>query len=514
MNYSQCATDGKLIMLCVSLAMSQHAAALNFEDVTTAAGISAPHLANKPATGIAVADFDRNGWPDLFMTGYQPENKLFLNQGDGSFLQSPYNGQLALPNAQCGSVAAADFDNDGWQDLYLACWGRNYLFHNLQGQGFADITATAGVDHDGRTEAVGWGDINGDGWLDLVVGVHPLQGEPDPADPYNWDMILFNNGDGTFTNIAHLMAPEQLVKLVLGVIISDIDLDGDQDLYVVNDKLVGNTLWRNDGPGCGGWCMTDISAATGTDRAAYSMGITVGDCDRDGDWDLVYSSIGEQILLRGQQAQGSFTFDDVGADSGISFPAIGWGVVFFDGDNDGWEDLFLATTGSSPGIADRLFYNETSAQFSDVSQGSNMDRDDPTEAAAWLDYDRDGRLDLAVGLFNMSYRLNRNVTPNTGNWLGLSFEGGGAINRDALGTRVVVTMNDGSRQMRELRSGESRGSSHDKVLHFGLGTDTGVSQITVYWPDGLVENLGPLPANQYHHRIYPPIEVLLEDAFE
>lgn len=530
------------LTLFAALALSPPSPAQSFVDVSASAGFNALHLADKPATGIAVADFDRNGWPDLFVTGYFQDSRLLLNRGDGTFSDFPSPAAVALPNGRCGSVAAADYDNDGWPDLYVACFGSNHLLRNLGGSGFADLTAAAGVDHPGRSEAVAWADIDADGWLDLFVGVHPLSADADPNDPLNQDQIFLSNRDGSFRSISHLLNPVELAKLTLAAIFTDVDLDGDVDLYVVNDKLYGNTLWRNDGPGCGDWCLTDISAATASNRPAYSMGITVADYDRDGDWDLVYSSIHEQVLLQGQQAQGSMQFVEQSVAAGISVDAIGWGVNFFDTDNDAWEDLFIPTTGSAVGTTDHLLRNQGDATFADVSLAAGLAIAQPTEASAWLDYDRDGRLDLALGYHNIGYALHHNVStanvhaagnsppqherqralaPNSSparpeprgggkagsayrsnldgfhanHWIGLQLEGGGSINRDAIGSLVRVTASDGSVQMRERRAGESRGSSNDPILHFGLGGSTSAA-VSIRWPDGYLtyNSLARLPS--------------------
>jgi len=505
---SQSRPVGWLLML----ALVPTANAQMFADVTSSAGIDATHWADKPATGIAIADFDRNGWPDVFVTGYFEDSKLFLNQGNGSFAPFPAPAAVALPNGRCGSVAAADYDNDGWPDLYIACWGSNHLLHNLHGVGFTDMTAAAGVDNQGRSEAVAWADINNDGWLDLFVGNHPLSSQPDLGDPRNLDQIFLSDGDGSFHSISSLLEPATLAKLVLAAVFTDIDLDGDQDLYVANDKHYGNTLWRNDGPGCGGWCLTDVSLVTGTERPAYSMGVTVGDYDRDGDWDLIYSSIHEQVLLQGQQAQGELRFVDYGVAAGIDYNAIGWGVLLFDANNDGWEDLFLATSQLSASNTDRLFLNQADGRFDDITADSGLARTGPTQAAAWLDYDRDGRLDLMLGHYNLAYSLNHNLAPG-GHWLAIRLEGNGPVNRDAIGSLVRISTPDGGQQLRELRAGESRGGSNEPMVHFGLGAATSAT-VAIRWPDGLEQELGQLDVDQYHLAAYPVPGVLFAQGFE
>lgn len=501
-----------LSMVCGLCALPVQA--MVFEDISLQAGITATHRSDKAATGIAVADFDHNGFPDIFVTGYFDDSFLYMNQGNRQFVVSPFNAQINPPSAKCGSVAAADYDNDGWSDLYVACFGRNYLYRNDKGRGFIDVTMAAGVNHNSRTEAVAWGDLNGDGHLDLVVANYPDTINPDPAEPDNYDRVFFSNGDGTFTNIAHVLEQGPLLQPTLAAIISDIDLDGDQDIWIGNDKEVGNSLWRNDGPGCGAWCFTEVSTETGVFRPAYTMGVAIGDCDRDGDWDIAYSSIAEQILLEGKQAQGSFTFDDISIPSGFTYEGVGWGTIFFDGNNDGWEDLFLSVITVFPGTTSRLYRNDKNAQFTDVTDASNLGRDQSEMAVTWLDIDRDGLLDLVHGQINLGYKLDRNMTANTGNWIGFRLEGGGAINRDAVGTRIKLTMMDGSEQLRELHAGESRGSNLEYMLHFGLGEDTEVQSIEIRWTDGLTEVLPGLPVNQYHKRVYPPVETILAGDFE
>lgn len=510
------------LLLALALLATGPARAQVFEVLAPSAGFEPSFLANIPGGGIAVADFDGDGLPDIFVTGYFLANRLFYNQGDGSFLENPaINAQVA--GQQCNVVAAADFDNDGWVDVYVACRDRsNLLLRNLAGQGFENVIQPA-IDHAAvgsnspRVEAIAWGDLTGNGHLDLFLGVYPAMADPDLANPDNLDRILLNHGDGSWTEVAGSFVGADRAKLgraVLAAIIADLDDDGRPDIYVVNDKLHGNTLWRNLGPGCGSWCFGDVSAAVGALRPAFGMGVAVADLDRSGRWDLYYSSIDEQVLLRGTGNPGAMQFVE-DSESVLNHRGVGWSTILSDFDNDGWDDAYLAVNSgnfSTTSSVDQLFRNRGDGEFDRVTMGSGLDQARPTEAAARIDFDRDGRLDLVLGHWNQGYRLYRNISPQAGNWLGLSLRGGGPVNRGAVGAVVEVHTGAGNPQRRMLSAGESRGSSHEPVLHFGLGAAS-EAQVRIHWPDGLVEDIGVLAAGQYHHRLHPAADPIFASGF-
>jgi hypothetical protein len=498
-------------------------AGITFADRSTASGFEPGFSANIPAGGIAIADFDRNGFPDIFVTGYLQPNRLYFNQGDGSFTEIA-SVTADIAGSQCSSVAAADYDNDGWPDLYVGCRNQsNLLLRNLGGQGFSnEIDAT--IDHAAssgnspRVDAVAWGDLDGNDLLDLYIGVYPTSSQPDLSDQDNLDRVLLNFGQDGWVNLTIGFSGDDraaLSRTALAQAFSDLDLDGRVDLYVVNDKLQGNTLWRNSGPGCAGWCLSDGTGTTGLARPVFGMGLAVGDVDRDGLWDLYFSSIDEQVLMRGTSAQPlSFVEDNR---SPLNFTAVGWSTIFADFDNDGWEDAFLATNSgsfSTTTSVDQVFRNQGDGSFVVVTEGSGLDIVRPSEAAARLDFNLDGRLDLVIGHWNqpVGYRLYENVTPDAGHWIGFRLDGGDATNRSALGTRIVLDDGLGSTQMRELRSGEARGGNHEPMLHFGLGQQTQVSA-TVHWPDGTAQALNDLAIDQYHELTHPGREALFSDRF-
>lgn len=493
--------------LGLATALAAPASAQVFADASVASGFQPAFLGNIPGGGIAIADFDRNGHQDLFVTGYFEPNRLYFNQGDGSFQQVAAVNQT-LPGSKCSVAAAADYDNDGWPDIYVGCRDQsNYLFRNLGGTGFENRMVPA-IDHapvganSPRTDAVAWGDLDGNGLLDLFIGIWVDQDEPDLDNPDNLNRIMLQAAPDQWLNVVANYTGSERAKLArntLAVTFSDLDRDGRTDIYVVNDKVRGNLLYRNLGPGCGGWCLAEVAQASGAAQTPMGMGVAVGDTDRDGDWELFFSSIDEQFFLRGDglaplhwQHQPT---------SALNHYGVGWGTIFADFDNDGWEDAYLAVGSggfSTTSNQDQIYRNDRAGGFTSVTaQSGALVNLRTTMAASRVDFDRDGRLDLVVGHWNEGYRLYRNVQPNPGNWIGLVLEGVGAVNRDGIGALVEMRTADGARQLREVRAGESRGGNHELALHFGLGSQAS-AEFSVRWPDGTVENLGSLPAGQYH----------------
>jgi hypothetical protein len=483
-----------------------------YRDVTEAAGINARHggiwrdYATEPyenaylAAGSAWADYDNDGWMDLFMAGNLEPNVLYRNKGDGTFETAPQSETLSLPDVLGGGGAWADYDNDGWRDLYVVNAGANRLYRNIQGERFEDVTEAAGVGDTGKGTTAAWGDYDADGYVDLYVANWSCHPECDPIDlTLSRDVLYRNNGDGTFTDISHLFDVDRLQGSGFSVAFFDYDNDSDPDIYVLNDKVsnaIGNVLWRNDGAGCEGWCWTDVSAETGADMVVYGMGLATADYDNDGDLDLHFTNMVQPMVLLGNQGDG--TFEDTTAAAGVGYDTgltVGWGTGFLDYDNDGRLDLYQAMTGLSPeygkpgmmfAFEDRLYRNEGDGRLVPVNF---LDADEavkrPTVGFSAADYDNDGWIDFLVGNWNQGYRLyhNEGAGGEENHWLTVDLEGGGFINRDAIGARVYVVTGDGQMQMREVRSGSSIGTSHDLRAHFGLG-DAVIDHVRVVWPGG------------------------------
>jgi cytochrome c peroxidase len=498
-----------------ALAQEQPAPLL-FEEVTTAAGIDAQRVGNERMTGQAWADYDGDGWLDLYLTDFGAPNRLFRNNGDGTFALSPLAQQVALGDGLSNGAVWADYNNDGWPDLYVVTWGANVLFRNDGGTGFSDVTAEAGVGDTTNGKSASWGDYDNDGFLDLYVAnwsCTPRCGRPIEGDK---DAFYHNNGDGTFSNVTQLLTRQVAGAGFLAGFV-DYDNDHDLDIYLINDEFVhpvGNALWRNDGPGCDGWCFSDVSAEAGADQRVMGMGLAIADYDNDLDLDFYFSNVGPMTLL---QNQGDGTFLNEAAAAGVELPeAIGWGTVFFDYDNDGHADLYLAQmTETDGGVGfNPLFLNNGDGTFTNLGEGSGAADPGKTIGLATADYDRDGDIDLVIGNFDEGYKLFRNTlveTGRAGNWLSLQLAGDGPVNRDAIGARAYVTGSDGRLQLQEVTNSTGLGGNSALDLHFGLGQAT-VAGVRLVWPDGREQLLDGLRTNARYAVSYGAAPVLLSEV--
>lgn len=506
-----------------------------FVDVSQDAGITATHHGEWQlfertfetgylGIGQAWGDYDNDGWLDLYVTGNKDANTLYHNNQDGTFSVSEFSGSVSLPDALSGGTIWIDYDNDGWQDLYVVNFGANTLFHNEQGTGFVDVTAIAGVGDTAKGTSSTWGDYDSDGDLDLYVAnwscFPECSLEPGPEENVQArDTLYRNNGDGTFTDISDMLVFERLLGSAFIASFVDYDNDGDQDIYVVNDMFknpIGNVLWRNDGAGCGEWCWVDASEEANARIYSHGMGLAVGDYDNDLDLDFYFTDIVNRMMLLQNQGDGTFTENSRHAGVGIGpSSAVGWAADFFDYDNDGWLDLYVTTTefiqydaysgpqemlGEYP---DFLFKNNHDGTFTDATPRSFQWSRRPAMGFAYADYDNDGWLDFVIGHWDEGYTLFRNTGADTqdDNWLQLRLTGAGPINRNAVGARAYVTSDDGLVQMREVVAGSSLGAGNDLALHFGLG-DADIVDIRIVWSDQsemIIENVS---SNQSVNIVY------------
>jgi hypothetical protein len=528
-----------------------------FVDVTHAAGLDKFHyrggspekatILETPGSGVALLDYDNDGWLDIYLLNGStaaaihgkeaaPNAMLLHNNHDGTF--TDVTDKAAVANERWGfGVAVGDYDNDGWPDIYVANYGKNRLYHNNHDGTFTDVAEKAGVALGGWSTGPTWGDYDHDGRLDLFVPgyVHfdidhppvPGQGGISASSckfrgvdvmcgprglPGESDHLFHNNGDGTFSDVsvkAGVSDPKGLYGLASAFV--DVDDDGWLDLIVANDS-VPNYMYRNRGDGT----FEDISLASGIalsedGREKASMGIAIGDYNNDGlvDFFLTTFSDDNDTLYRND---GPVGFTDVSYAAGVgdvTIPFLGWGTCFFDYDNDGFLDLFVANGHVYPGVdqhdwgttwAERplLFHNTGGKRFEEVppATGSGLAAVIPARGAAFGDLFNDGHIDVVVNNIDWTPTLLRNVVKNGNHWLTFKLVGGPASPRDAVGAKMFVTYG-GVKHRNEVVSGGSYGSNSDFRLHFGLGAATQVSKIEIDWPSGAKQRMSGVPANQY-----------------
>jgi len=515
-----------------------------FTDITKAAGLDKFHhrsgspektsIIETPGSGVALLDYDNDGWLDIYLLngstvpalkGQEPAPKamLFHNNHDGTF--TDVTAKAGVANERWGfGVAVGDYDNDGWPDLYVANYGKNRLYHNNHDGSFTDVAEKAGVTLGGWSAGPTWGDYDRDGLLDLFVpgyvkydANHPPiagQGNIPPGYckfrgvdvmcgprglPGESDHLFHNNGDGTFTDVS-LKAGVSDPKGYYGFASTfvDVDDDGWLDLVVANDS-VPNYLYHNRHDGT----FEDVSylsgfALTEDGRAQASMGIAVGDYNRDGKVDLYVSAFSDDYntLYRND---GDGNFSDVTYRAGLAdstIPFLAWGTGFLDFDNDGLLDIFVANSHVYPGVdrqdwgttwaqRPQLFRNLDGAKFAEVppSTGSGLARVITARGAAFGDLFNDGHIDVVVNSVDSTPTLLCNVVKNNNHWVTLKLVGGPKSPRDAIGAKVFLT-SGGTRQRADVLSGGSFGSSSDQRLHFGLGPSTIVDKVEISWPDG------------------------------
>ncbi len=457
---------------------------LAFEDRTEAAG-----LAGVTGYGVAVADYDGDGWDDLLVTTATGGVRLFHNEGNLTFTDR--TGEAGLPSDGRYFVPLwGDVDNDGFPDLFLGRkgTGTNRLFHN-QGNGtFVDRATPAGLAPEADVAAATFGDYDGDGWIDLFLAVEQTG-----------DLLYHNlTSDGVLrfedqSGRAGVAGPAYAVPMQATWL--DVNHDARPDLFAVHDGAVASRLYLNEGflP------LRDVAHETGLDDvgAGNSMGIAWGDIDHDG-WEEVYvTRIGRAGLYR-QPGDGVFT--DEAVERGVDRNGMAWGTVFADFDNDADLDLYVVNTSGYDGSPAFLYANDGTGHFTELAEAAGVALVADAYGVATADFDRDGRVDLVVGAGN-GVRLYRNTSPSGGHWVALRLEGR-TVNRMALGTRVEVVAG-GRRLTRTVSGGDSFCSQTSPTLHVGLGSATRIDTLHIYWGAGRVQTLTDLDADRLHTLLEP-----------
>jgi hypothetical protein len=515
----------------------------SFVDATARAGIKVVHTSGAfgkkllPETlgaGCVFLDADGDGWQDLFLinsTSWPGQRKtarstsaLYRNNHDGTFTDVTRGSGLDVEMYGLGG-AAADFDNDGRIDLYIAALGGNHLFRNLGGGKFADVTAAAGVASSGFSTSALWFDYDNDGKLDLYVAHYvdwsmekdlfcTLDGKNKsyctPESYKGQSGTLFHNrGNGTFEDATKKAGLYDATSKGLGIAMLDFDGDGKMDLFVANDTQP-NRLYRNNGNGT----FTDVAMTAGVafseaGVARAGMGVDASDYDGSGRPSLIIGNFSNEMMAL-YHNEGTGLFIDEAPQSEIgraSLLTLTFGCFFFDYDLDGRPDIFAANGHVADDIervqsrvryAQRphLFRNAGQKRFEEVtSQSSAFAQPFVGRGAAYADYDGDGDLDIVVTTNNGPAHLFRNDGGNTNNALRVVTVGT-ASNRDGIGARVEVAASGGGKPWQIVKTGSSYASQSELPLTFGLGAAQDVQAITVKWPSGRVDKSGPVKANQ------------------
>jgi hypothetical protein len=498
------------------------------------------YLIETMGSGVALFDYDNDGLLDIFFVNGAPFanptakgtipqkpdakywNRLFHQKKDGTFEDVTEKAGLQGVGYGMG-VAVGDYDNDGYEDLYVTALGGNKLYHNNGNGTFTDVTDKSATGGSGWSTSAAWVDLDNDGLLDLIVlrymkwdfddifcGEH-REGyraycHPDLF-PAISPLVYHNDGNGHFTEMAAKLGLDRPGK-GLGIAIADYDHDGKIDFVVANDSMV-EFLYHNKGNGTFEEVgLTSEVAVDGDGRTFAGMGVDFEDYNNDGLPDLFITDLANQkYALYLNAGDGSFSYDsNIRGIGAMTLLHSGWGVHFLDYDNDGRKDLLIAQSHDLDTVElnfpqlhykePMLLANNTGKGFVDVSAQSGAIFHDAwvSRGLAVGDLDNDGRVDAVVTTNGGPAYILHNETATSNHWITLALTGHRS-NRDAIGAEVKITTTSGS-QYATVSTAGSYLSASDKRVHFGLGSDTSVKSIEIYWPSGAVQTLKDVPGDK------------------
>ena len=537
----------RAVVLSVATSLWVHgvasSATVQFVDQAAEAGFTLKHVSGakmeyigetKPG-GAAFLDYDNDGDADIYITngssvygfpaGEHPYNRLYRNDG-AVFKDVTIQAGVGDTSWSFGCTAA-DYDNDGFQDIYVTNNARNTLYRNRGDGTFADVTEASGSGDEGYSTGSAFGDYDRDGDLDLFIGHYiRLWREHRSTIPCVWklmpimcgprgmlpdtDVFYRNNGDGTFTDVTEEVGLVGDPLYALGAVFADFNEDGWPDIFVANDCR-RNLLYINQQDGRFEDRALMVGVGYNDDGISQAcMGVAVGDYDNDGHFDIFVTNWEDEYNTLYRNEGDGFFMDVTTVSGDIAWGAaheVSWGNLLFDYDNDGDQDMFVANghtypqadaphTNASYRQLNSLFENQGNGMFADVSKkaGPGLAIEEVSRGAITADYDGDGDLDIFVMNLNSTPNLLRNDGGNQNNYIFIKTVGTRS-NRDGVGTRVEVTA-EGRRQAAEVRSGSSFVSHSDMRVHFGLGQAERIKSIVLRWPSGEVQRLEDVAENQ------------------
>jgi hypothetical protein len=528
----------------------------SFVDVAREAGLNAKtiyggehknkYLLETTGCGVAFYDYDNDGWLDIFLVngwrlegfppGQEPTSHLFKNNRDGTFTDVTAKAGL-IHHGWGQGVCIGDYDNDGWDDLFVSYFGKNVLYHNNGDGTFTDVTDKAGVGGNGKRWNTGCAfvDYDRDGKLDLFVanyidldlatapvpesgpclykGVMVACGPPGLKGGKN--ILFHNNGDGTFSDVSESAGILRTGGTFgLGVLTADFDNDGWPDIYVANDSST-SALYQNKKNGKFVDIAVEAGCALSPDgKPQAGMGVFAADYDLDGNLDIIKTNFaGDTPSLYHNLGGADFEDTTFAAGLGAHTQYLGWGCGFLDFDNDGWPDILICNGHVYPeveqlkteaGYAQRklLYRNLRNGRFEDISEvaGSGISTLSAARGCAFGDFDNDGDVDVVVNTVNGLPQLLRCDSSSGNNWIKVKLIGVKS-NRSGIGARVACTTtvpgeSKPHRQIDEVRSGGSYFSHSDLRLHFGLGKAEKVNVLEIHWPSGQVDTIKDAATNQ------------------
>jgi hypothetical protein len=532
-----------------SLAPSPLAGSVRFENIAASAGVGfVLHNSATPfkyqiepmVAGVAIFDYNNDGYediyfvngagiPELMKTGPEYYNRLYQNNGNGTFTDVTARAGVKGEGYSMG-VAVGDYDDDGWEDLYVVGVNRNQLFHNNGDGTFTDVTEAAGLKgldpQRGKTWSIcaGWFDYDNDGWLDLFVVNYCVWGldkdpfcgseftgvraycHPSKFDPLP-DALYHNNRDGTFTEVSAAAGIRPHLGKGMGVAFADYDADGYLDVFVANDTT-RNFLFHNNGDGTFSERGLQAGVAYNGDGSALSyMGADFRDVDNDGRPDIFVTAISNETFSYFHN-EGGGIFDDFTHPSGLGRLSIfssGWSNGIFDLNNDGRKDLFSVNSHVNDNIGFEMnvpfqqrnsIFANAGGRFVDVSASAGEDFQVAAahRGCAFGDLDNDGRMDVVVSRLDGPAEVFRNVSPGGNHWLLVKMVGTRS-NRDGIGAQIRLESASGV-QYNHVTTSVGYASSSSRRVHFGLAQDTVVTRLEIRWPSGVRQELRNVPADQ------------------